>query len=134
MAGELFRLAGFLVRLLARGHRHGNQGHGPGPQQGKESKTGDYQAVIKYARDKDGYEYVEADMGKRPVTAMQAPDGTELSEGMCETLIDNAREFKPEGIGIEGNQFQELLVIPLKDVAKTAAMTGNFGPTSSTTR
>ncbi len=98
------------------------------PSKGKESKTGDYQAVIKYARDKDGCEYVEADMGKRPVTAMQAPDGTELSEGMCETLIDNAREFKPEGIGIEGNQFQELLVIPLKDVAKRRGYDREFRP------
>ncbi len=86
------------------------------PSKGRESKSADYQALILHGRDKYGGEWVEADMGKRPMTASRAPDGSELSEGMVERCIERAAWFRPEGLALEVNQFQELLLVPLRDV------------------
>jgi hypothetical protein len=89
------------------------------PSKGTDSKTGDYQALVKFARDEKGVEYVEADLAKRPLTALKAADGTELSEGMVETAVDQAAAFRPEGVAVETNLFQVLLLIPFRDVAES---------------
>lgn len=78
------------------------------PSKGKDSKRGDYSAIIRYGRDLEGREYVEADVARRPV------------EQICGDLVRHAQEFRPDGIAIETNQFQELLLIPL-EIARKAA-------------
>lgn len=89
------------------------------PSKGVESKVGDYQALILWGRTADGVEYVEADLGKRPMTAALAADGvTELGEGMVETCLDRAARFRPEGLALEVNGFQQLLKVPFRMVMK----------------
>lgn len=83
------------------------------PSKGTDAKTGDYQALVKYARDANGVEYVEADMGRRPMTAATSADGKRITEGMIENLVDEVVKFQPHGLALEVNQFQVLLVIPL---------------------
>lgn len=87
------------------------------PSKGRESRAGDYQALILWGRTPDGTEWVEADLGKRPMTAARAPDGTALTEGMVEHAVERYIEFAPEGIGLETNTFQQLLVIPFRQEA-----------------
>ena len=83
------------------------------PSKGADAKSADFQALIKYGRDKNGVEYVECDMGKRPMVAPRTADGQQLGEGMVETAVDWINHFKPHGFGLETNQFQVLLKIPL---------------------
>ena len=87
------------------------------PSKGRESKLADYQALILFGRDKWGGEWVQADLGKRPMTAGLALDGTELTEGMVETAFDFASWFRPETLALEVNGFQELLQVPFRLVA-----------------
>ena len=87
------------------------------PSKGSESKSGDYQALVLFGRTPDGGEWVEADLGKRPMTAPRAPDGTALGEGMVETALEWYRRHRPEGLGLETNVFQQLLVIPFRTLA-----------------
>lgn len=83
------------------------------PSKGTDAKTGDYQARIKYGRDRNNVEYVEADLSHRPMTAPRSADGTQLGEGMIESLVEEVHTFKPHRVALETNQFQILLRIPL---------------------
>jgi hypothetical protein len=82
------------------------------PSKGADAKLGDYQALVLHGRDRFGMEYVEADLGIRPMTAPRTPDGTAVGEGMVEFAVERAVEFKPHGFGLETNQFQLLLKHP----------------------
>jgi len=66
------------------------------PSKGKDARTGDYSAYIRYGRDARGYEYCEADLQRRAMPQIVA-DG-----------VEHVRQWKPDGFGIEVNQFQEL--------------------------
>jgi phage terminase large subunit-like protein len=84
------------------------------PSKGKESKSGDFQALVKFGRDRAGNEYVEADMGKRPIVAARGPGGEALTDGMVEATVRWCQEFRPEGLVVEFNTFQSLLAIPFE--------------------
>ena len=80
------------------------------PSKGSESRSGDWQALVLWGRTPDGTEWVEADLGKRPVSAPRSPDGTAIGEGMVEHALDRYAAFAPEALAIETNVFQQLLV------------------------
>lgn len=67
------------------------------PSKGASDKQGDYSAYIRYGRTRDGTEYVEADLKRRGVDQIVA-DG-----------VEHVRQFGPDGFGVEGNTFQDLL-------------------------
>lgn len=98
------------------------------PSCGRESKPGDYQALILFGRTPDGTEWVEADMGKRPMTAARDPAGRALTEGMVENAVEQYRRFKPEGLALETNTFQQLLTIPLRTEAKARKVDLKISP------
>lgn len=67
------------------------------PSKGADSRRGDYSAFVMLGIGCDGALYVEADLARRP-TPQIVTDGVEL-----------CRRFRPHALGIETNQFQELL-------------------------
>ncbi|MGD9126620.1 MAG: hypothetical protein PVH19_04505 [Planctomycetia bacterium] len=67
------------------------------PSKGGDSRRGDYSAIVMLGIGSDGLFYVEADLARRPTTQIVA-DG-----------VAWYRRFKPDAIGIEANQFQDLL-------------------------
>ena len=68
------------------------------PSKGKDAKKGDYSAFVALGiSGEQGDLYCEADMARRPTPQIVA-DGVAL-----------CRKFRPDAIGIESNQFQELL-------------------------
>jgi len=67
------------------------------PSKGQDARRGDYSAFVLLGIDRSGVVYVEADMARRPTPQMVA-DGVALCE-----------RFRPSVLGIEANQFQELL-------------------------
>jgi len=100
---------------------------GSDARKAKENHPGDFQAIIKYGRDGHGTEYVQADMGRRPLQATRTPDGTPIGEGMVETLCAAAKDFQAHGLVVEINQFQLLLVKPiLAELARIGCATPIF--------
>jgi predicted phage terminase large subunit-like protein len=67
------------------------------PRMGRPARRGDYSAFVMLAIVDAGTLYVEADCARRPTPEMVAA-GVEL-----------CRTFRPQAIGVETNQFQELL-------------------------
>ena len=67
------------------------------PSKGSDSRRGDYAAYVKLAIDRQGFLYVEADLARRSVPELIA------------TGVELYRQFRPDGFGVESNQFQELL-------------------------
>ena len=67
------------------------------PSKGKNAKTSDYSAFVMLAVSMDGTLYLDADLDRR---------NTKL---IVETAMEINRTFKPDALGIETNQFQELL-------------------------
>ena len=98
------------------------------PSKGADAKTSDWQALIFYGRDSAGVEYVEADMGRRPVVAARGPDGTELTDGMVEHVAREYARFQPERLAVEVNQFQQLLLVPLRSAAHRLNIEMRFTP------
>jgi predicted phage terminase large subunit-like protein len=68
------------------------------PSKGADSRRGDYSALAKLGVDPRGILLVEADLARRTTVQMVA-DGVAL-----------CRQFQPDALGIETNQYQELLV------------------------
>ncbi len=67
------------------------------PSKGSDARRGDYSAFVLVGVDRRGVLYVEADLDRRPTPQIVA-DGVEL-----------VRRHRPDAVGIEANQFQELL-------------------------
>jgi predicted phage terminase large subunit-like protein len=67
------------------------------PSKGNDARRGDYSAFVMLGIDQQGLLYVEADLARRPTPQIVA-DGVELY-----------RSFRPDALGIEANQFQDLL-------------------------
>jgi hypothetical protein len=88
------------------------------PSKGSDAKNSDWQALVLHGRTRDGVEYVEADLARRPIVAARSSDGTPLSEGMVEAIVDKVKQFRPHGFAVEANQFQFLLRIPFETEAK----------------
>lgn len=68
------------------------------PSKGADSRVGDYSAYVLLGIDGHGVLYVEADMARRPTTEM------------VEAGVLMFNRFGPHMIGVEANQFQDLLV------------------------
>ena len=67
------------------------------PSKGIDAGRGDYSAFVLLAVNVESRLFVEADLGRRPTPQIVA-DGVEL-----------CRRFRPDVLGIEANQFQQLL-------------------------
>jgi len=67
------------------------------PSKGTNDRTGDYSAFVVLGVDHVGLLYVQADLQRRPSPQIVA-DGVEL-----------VRLHRPDALGVESNQFQELL-------------------------
>lgn len=67
------------------------------PSKGSGDRVGDYSAFVMLAIDMAGVLYVQANLARRPVPQIVA-DGVGL-----------VAEFRPDALGVEANQFQELL-------------------------
>jgi predicted phage terminase large subunit-like protein len=72
------------------------------PSKGKSDAVGDYSAFVLLAIDTSGVLHVQADMDRRPTPRI-------VSDAV--TLV---AEFRPDGLGVEANQFQDLLVDELQ--------------------
>lgn len=86
--------------------RHSGRWMACDPSKGKDAKKGDYSAIIKLQAGNDGYWYVDCDMERRP------------SKAVCDDIVTHGIDFCPEEVGLETNQFQELLVDDIGDAAK----------------
>ncbi|HEX6961066.1 MAG TPA: hypothetical protein VF175_04315 [Lacipirellula sp.] len=67
------------------------------PSKGADSRHGDYSAYVLLGIDAHGVHYVEADMARRPT-----PEMVHAGALIC-------KRFNPHAIGVEANQFQDLL-------------------------
>jgi predicted phage terminase large subunit-like protein len=76
------------------------------PSKGTDAKHGDYSAFVRLGRDAQGHLYCEADLKHRPTPQVVA-DG-----------VEHVRQFRPEGMAVEINQFQELLVAEFQSVGQ----------------
>jgi predicted phage terminase large subunit-like protein len=79
------------------------------PSKGRDSRFGDYSALVVLGVDRRGLLYVEADLQRRATPVMVADAVT-----LC-------RRHQPKLFGVEANQFQELLV---DDVVQAFAVAG----------
>lgn len=75
------------------------------PSKGKKDKSGDYQAIVMLGVDQKGNLLVDADMARRPISAM------------LQSFVTWAKDFKPDVAVCESEQFQELLIGELEDEA-----------------
>lgn len=71
------------------------------PSKGRDARRGDYSAIVMFGRDGNQVEYVEADLARRPV------------DPMCFDLAKAVKRFRPDGVMLEGNAWQELLAAPI---------------------
>jgi predicted phage terminase large subunit-like protein len=67
------------------------------PSKGRDAKSGDYSAFVRLGRGPQDLLYCEADVQLRPTPQVVA-DG-----------VEHVRRFRPDGFGVEINQYQELL-------------------------
>ncbi len=71
------------------------------PSKGRDSKHGDYSAIVSYGRDGNEVEYAEADLKRR------------TTDAICEDAARICAAFRPDLLVLESNTFQELLKVPL---------------------
>jgi predicted phage terminase large subunit-like protein len=76
------------------------------PSMGQSKDKGDDSAFAMVMLGKDGILYVDCDAERRP------------SNDICRRAIEINAEFKPDWIGVEVNQFQQLLANQMMDLAK----------------
>lgn len=67
------------------------------PSKGADARTGDYSAIVMLGIDACGVLHVEADLARRPVAQMVAD------------AVAWRRRFHPDSLGVEANQWQQLL-------------------------
>jgi predicted phage terminase large subunit-like protein len=72
------------------------------PSKGADARVGDYSAIVLLGVDAHGVLYVEADLARRPIAQM-----------VDDVALACAR-FRPNALGVEANQFQELLCDEIK--------------------
>jgi len=76
------------------------------PSKGADARHGDYSAYVLLGIDDHGVLYVEANMERRP-TPVMVDDGVRIVD-----------RFKPDGFGVEANQYQDLLIEEFKRAFK----------------
>jgi predicted phage terminase large subunit-like protein len=72
------------------------------PSKGKDAKHGDYSAIVRLGRSKDGTLWADADLQRRPTGVI------------VDAAIEAQRDFRADGFAIETNQFQELLKVEIE--------------------
>jgi PBSX family phage terminase large subunit len=80
------------------------------PSKGKDAKSGDYSAYVLLGRCREGKLWVEADLARRP------------TERIIEDVLEHQRVWRAEAVGVEVNQFQELLAVQLAARARQTGM------------
>jgi predicted phage terminase large subunit-like protein len=92
------------------------------PSKGRDAHRSDFSAFVLLGIDRDGLIYIEADMARRTTSRMVA-DGVSL-----------CARFRPDVLGVEANQFQELLCgeftaeFARQGIGYTAAAIHNHSP------
>lgn len=76
------------------------------PSKGRDSRHGDYTAIIKLARDHTGILYCDATLRRMD------------AENLVQLTVAEAGQFDPDGLGIETNQFQHLLATQILEESK----------------
>jgi predicted phage terminase large subunit-like protein len=79
------------------------------PSKGRESKRGDYSALVRIGLQNGGMLYVEADL-----------KNDRDSQRIAEDAMEHVKEFSPDAFAVEVNSYQELLVLTLVEAAKKA--------------
>jgi len=82
------------------------------PSKGAERTHGDFSAYVLLAVGGDGLLYIDADLARRP-TPQIVTDGVELY-----------RRFAPDALGVESNQFQELLADEFRRRVRAQGLVG----------
>lgn len=85
------------------------------PSKGADARRGDYSALVLLGVDEHGQMYVEADLARRPIAQLLAD-----TVSWCE-------RFRVQALGVEANQFQELLAEPLEAEFRRRGLVG-FSP------
>src|SRR5262249_3153180 len=67
------------------------------PSKGTQDRPGDYAAFVLYGRDRQGTEYIEADLLRAN------------ADVLASAAVEHVRRFGPEGLALEANVFQALL-------------------------
>jgi predicted phage terminase large subunit-like protein len=80
------------------------------PSKGKNSKSGDPSAIVRFGVSWQGVEYVEADVRLRTVDVI------------CGDTAAHVKDFKPDGVYLEPVAFQELMAAPLRTALKQAGV------------
>jgi predicted phage terminase large subunit-like protein len=76
------------------------------PSKGQDARKGDYSAFVKLGGDHNGILYCEADLQRRD------------SERIVADGVEHVKQFKPDGFGIEINQFQHLFMPEFQRVGR----------------
>jgi predicted phage terminase large subunit-like protein len=89
------------------------------PSKGAKSKKGDYCAIVSLLVDDQGTYYADCDMQRRPAAQI------------AEKFVQVYENFRPEFVGVEVNQFQELLRPLIEDVASVRGLEFPIEPIDS---
>lgn len=87
------------------------------PSKGKRASSGDYSAIVALGRSRDGTLWVEADLARRPTTRIVA-DGIDMA-----ARVSAETGLPADGIGVESDQFQELLADEWLRVSRSTGFT-----------
>jgi len=80
------------------------------PSKGKDGGHGDYSAIVRLGRDRDGTLYCEADLARRS------------SEAIIDATLESYAGFNADAVAVEANQFQELLAAQIASRARAAGL------------
>jgi predicted phage terminase large subunit-like protein len=83
------------------------------PSKGRKDKPGDYSAFVLLGIDKAGVCWIDGDA-----------DNTRTTTQQVARAVDLCREFEPVALGIETNQFQELLAMDVRRVGPNLPVYG----------
>ncbi len=90
------------------------------PSKGRDARTGDYSAIVCYGVTAEGVEYVEADLAVRPPNAI------------CQAVAARAALFRPDGVMLEANAWQDLLAPMLREAMADAGSEATIHLTENT--
>ncbi len=82
------------------------------PSKGSDARAGDYAALVLLAIDEAGLVYLDADLARRPTSQT------------IERTVELCARFRPHALGVESNQFQELLADELERALRQRGLHG----------
>ena len=80
------------------------------PSKGRDGKQGDFSAIVKLGRDRDGTLYCEADLARRS------------SEAIIDATLEHYAGFRADAVAVEANQYQELLAVQIAQRARESGL------------